>query len=394
MKRTSIFILIICLALAVQVFFSPAVAADDSAREQMLKRLMTGEMASASLFAPLTNLLLDYAETIIPKTKLGELYGSQGRADFLGRLKVLTGKDILDFGNDMFRFYEERPPGATGDPWINFTAGPFLLYIRPGSAADKDRDLISRDAADTSARIAAALDLASAFETARRLLVPAAGSAPDVIPVYLHASRQGEASQRLRKQSYGSTTLGATIVDRAGRLTCRIDVFYLNALSLAVLEHEVAHAVILLASFDTALLVARELGGEAELRKAFFAGYRQIPSILQEGLGDWAFYYHGFHKNWGLLPPPEDMVKELRSEAKTLPLKELLGRGVTFRDPKYKVYSLEAASFLEYIVRTRGRDVVRRWLFSGQTDGAKTFASIFGFSIEDAEKEWLAQERK
>lgn len=394
MKRTSIFILIICLALAVQVFFSSTVAADDPAREQMLKRLMAGEMASAPLFAPLTGLLLDYAETIIPKTKLAELYGSEGRADFLGRLKGLTGKDILDFGNDMFGFYEKRAPSASGDPWINITAGPLLLYIRPGSAADKDRDLISRDAADTAARIAAALDLASAFETARRLLVPAAGSAPDLIPVYLHASRQGEASQRLRKQSYGSTTLGATIVDRAGRLTCRIDVFYLNALSLAVLEHEVAHAVILLASFDTAPLVARELGGEAELRKAFFAGYRQIPSILQEGLGDWAFYYHGFHKNWGLLPPPEEMVRELRSEAKTLPLKELLGRGVTFRDPKYKAYSLEAASFLEYIVRTRGKDVVRRWLFSGQTDGAKTFASIFGFSIEDAEKEWLAQERK
>ncbi len=392
MKRTSIVIL--CLALAIPVFFSSPVAADDSAREQMLKRLMAGELASAPLFAPLTNLLLDYAETIIPKTKLAELYGSEGRADFLGRLKGLTGKDILDFGNDMFGFYEKKAPSASGDPWINITAGPLLLYIRPGSAADKDRDLISRDGADTAARIAAALDLASAFETARRLLVPASGSAPDLIPVYLHASRQGEASQRIRKQSYGSTTLGATIVDRAGRLTCRIDVFYLNALSLAVLEHEVAHAVILLASFDTAPLVARELGGEAELRKAFFAGYRQIPSILQEGLGDWAFYYHGFHKNWGLLPPPEDMVKELRSEAKTLPLKELLGRGVTFRDPKDKAYSLEAASFLDHIVRTRGKDVVRRWLFSGQTDGAKTFTSIFGRSIEDAEKEWLAQERK
>ena len=392
MKRTSIVIL--CLALAIPVFFSSPVAADDSARDQMLKRLMAGELASALLFAPLTNLLLDYAETIIPKTKLAELYGSEGRADFLRRLKGLTGQDILDFGNDMFRFYEERASRATGDPWINITAGPLLLYIRPGSAADKDRDLISRDAADTAARIAAALDLASAFETARRLLVPASGSAPDLIPVYLHPSRKDEASQRIRKQSYGSTTLGATIVDRAGRLTCRIDVFYLNALSLAVLEHEVAHAVILLASFDTSPLVARELGGEAELRKAFFAGYRQIPSILQEGLGDWAFYYHGFHRNWGLLPPPEDMVRELRAVAKTLPLKELLGRSVTLRDPKYKVYSLEAASFLEYIVRTRGKDVVRRWLFSGQTDGAKTFASIFGLAIEDAEKEWLAQERK
>ena len=290
MKRTSIFIFIFCLALAVHVFFSSSAAADDSAREQMLKRLMAGELASAPLFVPLTNLLLDYAETIIPKTKHAELYGSEGRADFLGRLKGLTGKDILDFGNDTFKFYEDRPLGVSQDPWASISAGPFLLYFRPGSAADKDRDLISRDAADTAARIAGALDLAPAFETARRLLVPASESAPDLIPIYLHASRQGEASKRIRKQSYGSTALGATIVDRAGRLTCRIDVFYLNALSLAVLEHEVAHAVILLASFDTAPLVARELGGESDLRKAFFAGYRQIPSILQEGLGDWAFY--------------------------------------------------------------------------------------------------------
>ena len=360
----------------------------------MLKRLTAGELASAPLFAPLTNLLLDYTETIIPKAKLTELYASSDRADFLRRLKGLTGKDILDFGNDMFRFYAEKPLAASQDPWTNITGGPFLLYIRPGSAADKDRDIISRDAADTAARIAAALDLASAFETARRFLVPASENAPDLIPVYLHASRQGEASKRIRKQSYGSTTLGATIVNKSGRLTCRIDIFYLNALSLAVLEHEVAHAVLLLASFDKAQLSARELGGESDLRKAFFAGYRQIPSVLQEGLGDWAFYYHGFHKNWGLLPPPEVLVKELRAGAKTPPLKELLGRSVALRDPKYKVYSLEAASFLEYILRTRGKEVVRRWLFSGQADGAKTFASVFGLSIEDAEKEWLAKERK
>jgi len=356
-----------------------------------MKRL-AAEPPAALLFTPLTGLLLDYAESAVPPEKHAEIYAAENRSDLLRRLKVLTGKDLLDFGIDMFGYYEKKMPPDPGAAWVKVPAGPFRLYLRPGSPADADRDLIARDVVETAARVAAALDMAPAFEAACTLLADdenEKGAGPGLIPVYLHASRKGDGAEKIGKQSYGNASLGATIVERRGRTTFRIHVFYLNALSLAVVEHEIAHAVVLLASFDPKELKARELSGEADLRKAFMAGYRPVPSLLQEGLGDWAFYYHGFHAAWGLLPPPERMVSDLRSAGKALPLKDILAKSATFRALNYKAYSLEAASFLEHLFRTRAKDDIKRWLFAPGTDAAKTFESVFGVKVADAEAAWL-----
>lgn len=350
------------------------------------------EPPTALLFVPLTNILLDYAESVVPKEKHPEIYAAKSRSDLLRRLKVLTGKDLLDFGTDMFGYYEKKAAPDAGAVWVKVPAGPFRLYLRPGSPADADRDLIARDAAETASRVAAALDMGPAFDSVRGLLVDdenEKGAGPGLIPIYLHASRKGDGAEKIGKQSYGNASLGATIVERRGRVTFRINVFYLNALSLAVLEHEVAHAVVLLASFDPKELTARELAGEADLRKAFMAGYRPVPSLLQEGLGDWAFYYHGFHAVWGLLPPPERMVKDLRTAGKALPLKDILAKSATFRAANYKAYSLEAASFLEHLFRTRTKDDIKHWLLAPGTDAAKTFESVFGIKVEEAEMAWL-----
>jgi hypothetical protein len=384
------FVSAICFLLAAPAF-SAAAAAGDAPRELLMKRL-AAEPPAALLFTPLTGLLLDYAESAVPPEKHAEIYAAENRSDLLRRLKVLTGKDLLDFGIDMFGYYEKKMPPDPGAAWVKVPAGPFRLYLRPGSPADADRDLIARDVVETAARVAAALDMAPAFEAACTLLADdenEKGAGPGLIPVYLHASRKGDGAEKIGKQSYGNASLGATIVERRGRTTFRIHVFYLNALSLAVVEHEIAHAVVLLASFDPKELKARELSGEADLRKAFMAGYRPVPSLLQEGLGDWAFYYHGFHAAWGLLPPPERMVSDLRSAGKALPLKDILAKSATFRALNYKAYSLEAASFLEHLFRTRAKDDIKRWLFAPGTDAAKTFESVFGVKVADAEAAWL-----
>jgi hypothetical protein len=217
---------------------------------------------------------------------------------------------------------------------------------------------------------------------------------PGLIPLYIHASRNGDGAEKIGKSTYGNASLGATIVDRRGRMTFRINVLYFNALFLAVLEHEVAHAVVLLSTFDPKELLAREIAGEADLRKAFMAGYRPIPALLQEGLGDWAFYYKGFHAAWGLLPPPEAMVMDLRMQGKMLPLKDILTRSAAFRAQNSKAYSLEAASFLEFLFRTKGRDTVKRWLFTPGADAAKSFESVLGLKVADAERLWLAAGEK
>jgi len=380
----------ICFLLAAPAFSAQAVAGG-SPRDLLMKRL-AAEPPAAPLFVPLTNILLDYAESVVPKEKHPEIYAAESRADLLRRLKLLTGKDLLDFGTDMFGAFEKKAAPDRGAAWIKVPAGPFRLYLRPGSPADADRDLIARDAAETAARIAAVLDMGPAFDAVRALLADdenEKGAGPGLIPIYLHASRKGDGAEKIAKQSYGNASLGATIVERRGRMTLRINVFYLNALSLAVLEHEVAHAVVLLASFDPKELLARELAGEPDLRKAFMAGYRPVPSLLQEGLGDWAFYYHGFHAAWGLLPPPETIVKDLRAAGKTLPLKDILSKSAAFRAANYKAYSLEAASFFEYLFRTRSKDDLKRWLFAPGSDAGKTFESILAVKVADAEKAWL-----
>jgi len=369
-----------------------SVPVQDPPREALVRRL-AAEAPSAPLLLPLTGLLLDHLEATYPAAKLADLYASENASEFNRRLRLAAGKDLLDLGADLFAASEKKAPADAHAAWTKIVAGPFRLYIRPGSPADRDRELIARDAVETAARVAEALDLGPSFDTVRALLADdenEKGTGPGLIPVYLHASRAGDGAEKIGKTTYGNATLGATIVERKGRVTFRINILYFNALFLTVLEHEVAHAVALLATFDPKELLARDLAGEPDLRKAFMAGYRPMPALLQEGLGDWAFFYKGFHAAWGLLPAPEAVVADLRDQGKTLPLKDILSRGAAFRAQNTKAYSLEAATFLEFLFRTKGRDAVRKWLFAPGADAARTLGPQLGLSVADAEKQWLA----
>ncbi|MDD8030261.1 MAG: hypothetical protein PHE62_12000 [Acidobacteriota bacterium] len=356
-------------------------------REELMARLAAGA-GSPPLFEVLTPLLLDYVESILIPAKAADLYAAETPADFLERLESLTGKDLIDLGADMFAFYESKPAAGDAKKWTSFPAGPFLVFIHPGSAADRDRDLIARQLAATTAAVVEALGAADRFEAARAFLQPPAEDAPGLIPVRLFASRREDGVSKIRKHSQGSATLGATIVDKAGRLTFTIDVLYLNALSLTVLEHEAAHAVVLLSTFDTASLTSGPLRDEAGLRKAFFAGYRKVPTFLQEGLGDWGFYYRGFHRAWGLLPPPGALVSGLEEKSRTLPLAELLAGDIRYAARNRKAYSLQAASFIEFLLATQGKEKVLRWLLTKETNAAKTFEGVFGLTITEAGNEW------
>ncbi len=373
----------------------PAVAAGQTVgatRDALVARLTAGG-DPPPLFPVLTPLLLDYAETILNEEKITVLYGAPTPADFLRKLEALSGKDLLDLGADMFAHFELRPAAGDVKTWDSFPAGPFLVFVHPGSRADRDRDFIARELADSTAAVVESLNMTPMFEAARGILKPPAPDAQGMIPVRLFSSRREEGASKIRKESQGSATLGATITDKAGRLTFEIDILYLNALSLSVLEHEAAHAVVLLSTFDTAALVTSPLQGEADLRKAFFAGYRKIPTFLQEGLGDWGFYYHGFHRNWGLLPPAGDLVAGLEAKGRTLPLAELLAGDIRYAARNRKAYSLQAASFIEFLLKTQGREKVLRWLLTNEMNAAKTFEGVFGQTVAAAEKDWKAARR-
>jgi hypothetical protein len=74
-----------------------------------------------------------------------------------------------------------------------------------------------------------------------------------------------------------------------------------------------------------------------------------------EGLGDYGFYYHGFYPRWGLLGPPEPLAQALRASRKLPSLASLLGAGARTHAADHKVFSLAAATFLEYLRETAAR---------------------------------------
>ncbi len=366
---------------------TPLRADTEPTRADLEARLAPEGAESAPLYRVLTPLFLDHLERTVPKDRLAELWKATDRNAFLSLLEKVTGRDLLDTGERMFEALEKEsarapaPPGA----WTRVPVGPFTLNVRQGSAAQRDLPLIEKDVTETWARVADLLDLAEAADASRRLLV-----GDGKIDVYLHATRAGEGKARLG-HGHGSTSLGGTIVDGKGRLSTRIDVLYLNAFSLAVLEHEVSHAVVLLASFDAPAFAKEALEDESGLKTAFLSAYRKVPAFLHEGLGDYSLYHHGLQKSWGLLPEPRRILASLRASGRTLPLEELLAGDVRFRARNHKVFSLEAAAFLEFLLTTRGKEPVRRWLFSGQANGAKSFAKVFGAGIDTVEREFWSR---
>jgi hypothetical protein len=380
----AVVLLAVCFLAAI-----PAAAQTDASPRAALMARIAGRDPSP-LFEAATPLLLDYIEAVVPREKWASVYDARDRADLLTRIEAAAGRDLIDLGNEMFDYYEARAAKEFDPSWAAFPAGAFLVHVHPGSPADRDRALIGREIVAVMTASLRDLGLTEAFSAAQGALNPAAPDSAGLIPIYLHSARTEPGAGKISKNSTGSATLGATIVDKAGRLTFEAHVLYFNALSLPVVEHEAAHAIVMLGTFNVATLTAKPLEGESDLRKAFFAGMRKIPTFLQEGLGDWAFYYHGFHGQWGLLPSPESLLVRLRREGRTLPLSELLAGDIRYAAKNRKAYSFQAAAFLQYLLNTQGTDKVNRWLATNEINGAKTFAASFGLALDDAEKGFLA----
>jgi hypothetical protein len=188
--------------------------------------------------------------------------------------------------------------------------------------------------------------------------------------------------------SFGATILSEGPDKGAGRLTARIDILYLNPLSLAVLHHEIAHSALFLGSFDPAPLAARPLRGEPDLRKAFFAGYKPIPPFLQEGIGDYIFYYRVLTPRWPLLIPPAEIMRSLLDSRDFISLNRLLKEGAAFRSRRRKAYSLEAAAVVDFLLRSHGPEKLKSWFNAPEKDGVRSFEKTYGYSVEELESRW------
>lgn len=321
-----------------------------------------------------------------------DLESVQTPADFRQLLQKRAGKDVLDIGQSMFESFESAAASGTAAAgWVVRDTAHYRIFVRPESAAAHDLDIIAAEAERSRAGIAEAFALASPLQASEAVISIA--SRPDAGPqepsnrvaVLLYPNRASDKDGHVGKNSMGSTQFGATIEAGKGRLRPSIHALYYNLFSLAVLEHEIAHAAIMLAAFDPAA-VDRPLAGEKELREAFFAGYHKLPGFLSEGAGDYGLYYAGFYKAWGLLGSPESMAAALRREAALPPLERLLRGDAKMHARGHKTFSLAASTFLRYLLQTQKPEIVRDWLFAGAS--VDEFPRRFGMSLGEAERAW------
>jgi hypothetical protein len=383
----------------------PTAAADPV--QAMIGRVISQDKLSgdrALYFQKLTGLLFEYLRTSVKPEALEPLYTAGSTAELSRLLEKHLRQSVLDFGEKMFSFFEEKAAGDKSvdlKTWKAAETAHFAFFAHPGSQADKDLDLIKRSAEEAFAAIVSCLGMEREEEKSFMVLKteapqglagPTALSPAGRISVFLYSGLPPEAKQL--KGSMGNMSFGATIVkdpakdQGAGRLTAKVNVLYLNAYSLTVLHHEIGHAALFLGHFDPGPLTSRPLRGESDLKKAFFAGYKSIPPFLHEGIGDYVVYFQSFYKNWPLLPPPEAMVLSLAQTKDFVPLQTLLQEGVKFRAQHHKAYSLEAASVMDYLLRTHGRDKLKAWLQTADSDSRKAFQKVYGFSIQELEERW------
>lgn len=322
----------------------------------------------------------------------GDLESVQTPTDFRALLQKRSGRDLLDLGQSMFESFERLAIASpAGAGWTVRDTPHYRIFVRPGSAAAHDLDVIAAEAEQSRTGIAADFALEPLLAAREKVIITTthadAGSLEESnrVAVFLYPNRE-EGKGHVGRNSMGATQFGATIVEGRGRLSPAIHVVYYNLFSLAVIEHEIAHTTVMLAAFDPTAIDA-PLAGESELKKAFFAGYRKLPGFLNEGVGDYGLYYAGFYKAWGLLGTPESLAAALRRANALPPLEKLLRGDAMMHAREHKTYSLAAATFLRWLLQTQKPEAVRDWLFSA-ADPAAEFARRFGMTVAEAERAW------
>lgn len=275
--------------------------------------------------------------------------------------------------------------------WVVRDTEHFRFFARSDSVAVHDFEMLAAEAEKSRSGIADALGVGEMLAARERVI-----STPDAddgtqhepssrIAVFLYANR-ADAGKHAGRHSMGSTSFSATIVDGRGRLSPSVHVVYYNAFSIAVLEHEIAHTVMMLAAFDPSA-IDKPLGGAKDLKKAFFDGYHALPAFVSEGVADYGLYYTGFYPAWGLLGSPESLAASLRTEGKLPALDRIVRSDAMMHAREHKAFSLAAATFLRYLAQSRSAESVRQWLLA-DNGSPVAFKKRFGVDLSEAERGW------
>lgn len=407
MKRKVCRVVILILSMVILFFISYLPASSQTEQDKLglmisrLERQSGLEEKKAVFFRKLTPLLFDYLRATLAQEKIEPLYNARSMEELGILVEEQFGKNIIEFGEKMFVFFEAeavKDSDLNLDQLSSWDSEHFVFFTHPGSAAEQDIELIKSSAEQTYSSLISCLEIKDETEQSLKALHTAhpgedKENREGRIAVYLHQVRKGKRAEKVGKNSFGSMSLGATILESGeekgwGRLTAVIDILYFNAFSLVVLDHEIAHAVLFLGSFDPEPLLKKPLKGEADLRKAFFAGYKPISPFLHEGIGDYVIYYHTFYRNWPILPKIEKTIQSIQLAGAYIPLNKLVKEDRVFRMKHHKEYTLQAASFINYLIQTYGRAKLKEWFLNGK-DALQNFEKIYKLPLSESEKEWL-----
>ena len=299
-------------------------------------------------------------------------------------------RDLLDAGADWFERAEAAARAPVTDRWIAKVTAHYVVLARPDTAAARDLAMVAEELEATRDGLARAFELSERLVVRDRRVRAAVPDGVDVevegrIPVFLHPNR-ASAGQRVGRHSYGSAALGASLGD-SGRvaLAPAINVVYVDALSIAVAQHEVAHLAAMMSAFDISVLDG-PIGNQEALKRAFFAGYRKLPAFVTEGLADYGLYYEGFYTRWAVFGPVRALAA---AEISRLPpLAELLRSDLAFHGRRHKAFSLASATWLQFLRERHGAAKVRDWLLAGAD--MRTFRETIGVDLAASEREWIA----
>jgi hypothetical protein len=408
MKIKKLKVLIIFIVMTISVFQIELFAKESKARiDMMINKVVQNEdlkEMQAVYFKKLTHLFFDYLRSSIPEEELKPFYNVRTLNELKGVIAKYLGKNVIEYGEKMFSYFENEAAKKSSiqlKNWEVSTSDHFVFFVHPGSVAKAEIDFIKESSEKTFASLTRTLNIEKEVNNSLKVLLSSYDSGKNngnlqnfqgKLAVFLHQIRKGEAAKKIGKRSLGIAYFGATILESGkdkgwGRLNGQIDVLYFNAFSQIVLDHEIAHLVLFLGSYEPGFLIETPLKGKSDLKKAFFKGYTSILPFIHEGIGDYVIYCQGFYQLWPILPKQEQMVLNILNSNRYISLKKMLKGDIRLRMKYSKEYSLEAASFIDFLIRTYGIKKLKKWYKTGER-GINTFKEIYNLPIKEMEKKW------
>jgi hypothetical protein len=325
-------------------------------------------------------------------------------------------------------FYRGSSPKKRMDVpgWLTSASDHFVFQYHPRSSAERDIEIIKREAENALAGACAELGfkletLEDRFDSFIAVFDSVSGDyfadqgdwvfTGGRMPVTL--TEDSDEYHDIGGPKYTSGVYQLSLVETErfkGPLYCARAMFqYRTVLHLTTLDHEIFHAVHLLVNAAAPAVMMDYMKNRMEKRTAFTRrDFELIHSInydkyLVEGLATWYGTQRGLVPRALKIPAMSRMATEFLHRDGDLPLKRIVGwnpslnffekAATVFGSEKYvkremsRLY-IGAGSFLEYILAEFDAEKFQFLLFRTDGDSGERIRAIFGTDLEEMDRRW------